>query len=246
MTHSALPACLARLHRPQWRLALLGIYLLLLAILLAAAPHAHAAGGAHVIDDSEVEEPGTCHLETWLTRFDGRRGLLNLAPACTREAWPSLEIGGAAQFSRDSADVVTAGPNLKWNLLPAERGLGIALVGAGAWDLGSGRLETAILILPVTLPVTEWLRINFNIGWSYARASERQHAAFYGAQMELDLGAHVSLMAEVFQRDYGLTGAQFGLRWNPGGGPVDLDLLIGRRIDGTSPRAITVGLTFRH
>jgi hypothetical protein len=37
-----------------------------------------------------------------------------------------------------------------------------------------------------------------------------------------------------------------GLRWNPGGGATDFDLLAGRYIDGASKTAITLGVTFRH
>ena len=55
----------------------------------------------------------------------------------------------------------------------------------------------------------------------------------------------VTLMAEAFRRDGGEAGAQVGVRWNPGGGRFDLDLVAGRRIDGESPRAITLGLTLR-
>lgn len=72
------------------RLATGGVSLLL--ALLAAGP-AFAAGGEHVIDDAAVETPGTCHLESWVTLSSGG-GLVNSAPACTRKAWPNLELGG--------------------------------------------------------------------------------------------------------------------------------------------------------
>jgi hypothetical protein len=67
---------------------------------LAASP-AKAAGGAHVIDDATVETPGTCHLESWVTLYNGDRGLLNPSPACTRKAWPNLEIGASIQHTWD-------------------------------------------------------------------------------------------------------------------------------------------------
>ncbi len=42
--------------------------LLWVAAAILAGP-ALAAGGAHIVDNSEVETPGTCHLELWVSRF---------------------------------------------------------------------------------------------------------------------------------------------------------------------------------
>lgn len=55
----------------------------------------------------------------------------------------------------------------------------------------------------------------------------------------------VSLMAEVFGRDGDPMGSQVGVRWTPGAGDVDVDLLYGRRLDGSTPRTVTLGVTFR-
>ena len=227
------------------RLTVLGVYLTLVLLLLVFAPQAHAAGGAHVVDDANVETPGVCHLESWVTAYDGERGLANLSPACTRKAWPRLEIGGAAQHLWDGGDDTTIGPTLKLNLRPTESGLGLGLIGAGAWSVHSGRLETASLIVPASRAVTDRVRVNLNAGWVYDRASAHPHTIFYGGQIEADVARDLMLMVEAFGRDHGPPGGQIGLRWNPGGGRVDLDLLAGRRIDGASPKAITLGLTVR-
>jgi hypothetical protein len=214
------------------------------ALLLAST--ALASGNEHVIDDSVVETPGVCHLESWATRFGPRHGLVNLSPACTRKAWPNLEIGGAVQhgWDDDQADT-TVGPALKYTLRGADTGLGLGMIGGGAWSLGSGRLETASLIAPVTFHLNDRVRVNLNAGWSYARADERRNAAFYGAQAEVGVARDVTLMVEAFRRGVGKAGGQLGLRWNPGGGRFDLDLIAGQRIDGETPRAITLGLTVR-
>lgn len=214
-------------------------------LLLLIAPEAWAAGGAHVIDDASVEAPGVCHLESWATTYDSDRGLANLSPACTRRAWPRLELGGAVQHLWDGKRDTTIGPALKFNLRPTEAGLGLGVVGAGAWSTRSGRLETASLIVPASIEVADRMRVNLNAGWVYGRTSPHRHTAFYGAQIEADVARDLVLMVEAFGRDHGHPGAQIGLRWNPGGGSVDFDLLAGRRIDGTSPEAITLGLTVR-
>jgi len=49
----------------------------------------------------------------------------------------------------------------------------------------------------------------------------------------------------VFGTDRGPPGGQAGLRWVTDRGRIDVDLLAGRRIDGTSASAVTVGLTIR-
>jgi hypothetical protein len=214
---------------------------------LSLAPMAWASGNEHVVDDAAVETPGVCHLEAWTTRFGSRQGLVNLSPACTRKAWPRLELGAGIQhaWTPGGRDTTTFGPALKLNILPEERGLGLGLAGTAAYDPRNGHVETATLIAPVTLPVSDRLRINLNAGWSYARTSERRQAAFYGVQGELAVTRTLTVMVEGFQREGGDPGAQVGLRWNPGGGRFDLDLVVGRRVDGESPHAVSLGLTVR-
>jgi len=213
---------------------------------LGPVPPAFASGNEHVVDDAAVETPGTCHLESWMTFHGSDRGLLNLSPACTRKAWPRLEIGGAFQSSWDGgADLTTFGPALKLNIRPVEKGFGVGLIASGAVELRSGKVETASLIVPVTIPVGKAVRFNLNGGWSYARASSQQHAAFYGAQVEVQVARDFSLMGEVFGRGDGPIGSQAGVRWNPGGGRLDVDLVVGRRIDGVNPRSVSFGITLR-
>jgi hypothetical protein len=216
-----------------------------LCLFLAAAGPACAAGGAHVIDDDAVETPGTCHLETWVTHYAPGRGLANAAPACTPSALPRLEIGAAVQTLWDSHNDTTLGPAVKLNLRPVTRGLGLALSGAAAWSLRSGRLETASAIVPLTVPVGQRLHLNFNSGWTYAHGAAHRHAVFFGAQAEFQLTRSFGLMTEAFGRDHGHPGAQAGLRWTPGGGKLDLDLMAGRRVDGVSRNAVTLGVTVR-
>lgn len=219
----------------------------LVASSVLVAPVAHASGNEHVVDDAAVETPGVCHVEGWATRFGRRQGLVNLSPACTRKAWPRLELGAGLQraWTADGASDTVVGPALKLNLRPEEKGLGLGLAGSAAYAAHAGRLETAALLVPITIPVGQRLRVNFNAGWSYSRAAARRDAAFYGAQAELVLTRNVTLMAEGFRRDGGRLGGQMGLRWNPGGGRFDLDVVAGRRIDGVEPRAVSLGLTVR-
>ncbi len=212
---------------------------------LAAAGPAAAAGGAQLVDDASVETPGTCHLETWVTGYGGGRALVNLSPGCTRDDLPRLEFGGAVQYLRDHPDDAVAGPALKLNLVSNDRTVGLALTGAAAWSLRRGGLQTAAVIAPLSWTVNYQTQVNFNAGWTYTRGARRPNDAVLGAQVNYALGGHVGLMAEVVAHYHQRAGAQAGLRWTPGGGPMDLDLLAGRYIDGASKSAITLGVTFR-
>lgn len=210
--------------------------------LLAAGP-AFAAGGAHVVDDAAVEAPGTCHLESWVTRSSGGQWLVNSAPACTRQVMPDLEIGGFVShaWSGSAADTVI-GLTPKLNLRSEERGIGIGIATSVGYGIDRGRFETASVILPVTIPAGSRLRFNLNSGWQWSRAG---HDLFVGGQVELALKRNLGLMAEGFTRDRGKAGGQTGLRWTTGKGQVDVDLLAGRYVDGVTPTALTLGITVR-
>jgi hypothetical protein len=225
------------------------IVCLLMALLWPVA-QAIAAGGAHIVDDSEVETPGVCHLETWVTRFVPGDGYLNLAPACTAEKMPFLEIGAAFQHYWD--EVVNSqlfGPAMKVNLRKDTTGVGVGLGLNAGMDLKTGELGLASLIMLVTLPIDEKVKVNLNAGWSYLR-TDVANALFWGAQVEAKVAWDVSLMVEVFGRaPNGVVGTQMGLRYTPtmGGkeGWIDFDLLAGSYFDSVSARFFTLGVTVR-
>lgn len=211
--------------------------------LLAAGP-ANAAGGAHVIDDAAVETPGTCHLESWLT-LTGEGGLANSSPACTRMAWPNLEIGGfVAHGWTGDADDTLIGVSPKLKLRSEEHGVGVGIATSLGYGIDRGRFESASVIVPVTIPAGTRLRFNLNAGWQWVRTGQG-HDAFAGAQVEYALKPNLGLMAEAFARDTGKPGGQVGVRWTTGKGRVDVDLLAGRYVDGATPTAITLGVTLR-
>jgi len=216
------------------------------AVALTSAPPAWAAGGAHVVDDSEVETPGTCHLESWASRASDGGPLANLSPACTPGTLPRLEIGAGLQRTWGGDRDTLAGPTLKLQLRAPSDGPGVGLATSAAWSAHQRRLEAAGAILPVTVDVSERLRMNANLGWTYAAAAAHPHAAVAGLQAELRLARDLGLMTEVVERSHGRAGGQVGLRWTPGDGPLDIDLLAARRPDGVTPGVLTLGVTVRH
>jgi hypothetical protein len=212
----------------------------------AMASSALAAGGADVVDDAAVETAGGCHLENWLSLASGQSRLANIGLACTPRPLPNLELGGFFTRSWGAArpDSVI-GLASKLVLRSETRGLGIGVSGSLGYGIERHRLETATVTVPLTIPVSSWLRTNFNFGWQWSGVTHRQEM-FLGAQAEIALGRQLSLMAEGFTRDRSKPGQQLGLRWTPGKGFVDIDLIGGRYIDGATRNAITLGVTLRH
>jgi len=188
--------------------------------MLAAVP-ACASGVEHVIDDSAVETPGTCHVESWVTMVRRDSGIATVAPTCTRRHWTNLELGGFVSTAWDGdARETQIGVTPKWNVRDEKRGLGLALSGSAGIDVTRGRLASASLVASVTIPAGR-LRFNLNMGWEWTRVGGQ--TAIAGAQVDYQATPTLTLMTESFVRDHGRAGGQTGLRWNPRGGRVDLD-----------------------
>jgi hypothetical protein len=126
-----------------------------------------------------------------------------------------------------------------------DRGIGIGIAASTGFGIARGRIETASVIVPVTIPAGRKLRFNLNAGWQWRRADDR-HDLFVGAQAEIALKQNLGLMVEVFTRDKDKAGAQAGLRWTIAKGQADIDLLAGRYLDGVTPTSLTLGVTLRH
>ena len=220
-----------------------GLFFLLLGLPFGTAL---AAGGAHVIDDSEVETPGTCHVELWTSVFLLGDGYGNAAPACTTLKMPWLEIGADyAHYWDQAIGAPLVGPQMKVNFRSVTQGLGLGLSLNANVNAKTGNFALGQILALVTVPVTETVRWNFNTGWSYLNNVPNPHAVFYGAQFEADLTKELMLMIEGFGRNPGVAGAQIGLRFTPGQGRIDFDLLVASLFDAPGTRAVTIGVTLR-
>lgn len=217
-----------------------------LCLALAAVPAA-AGGGAHVVDDDAVLDPGVCHNESWLTLAGDRprRGLAVAAPACTFRQLPGLELALGVQHAWDNGSATGIAPAAKYNILPAANGFGLAVSGTATVSADTGRVESYALAVPITVPVQENLLLHANLGWIGEPGGSDQHALFWGGHIEYHAARNLQLMAEVFGRDRGAAGAQAGLRWVRDHGRIDLDLIAGHNIDGSGASSVTIGITIR-
>jgi hypothetical protein len=224
-----------------------GITCLLLLATLLAPFSANAAGGADIVDDSEPETPGMCHLETWVSLSLTGDSYLNEGPACTTTKLPWLEIGAAyQQYWGQTYNAPLFGPAIKVNLQHASTGLGVGLSFNGGVNLATGEMALASTLMIMTLPINEKVRLNVNAGWSYVATTDIPNALFYGGQFEMDVAQDVQLMVEAFGRSPGVPGMQMGLRYTPRNGPIDYDLLVGNFFDDGTTRFITLGVTLRY
>jgi hypothetical protein len=159
---------------------------------------------------------------------------------------PIAELGGSVtHFWTDGRATTLIGLSPKIALRSEFKGIGVAVDGSVALSADHGRVETASLIVPLTVPMGNALRINLDGGWLWIRAGDT-HAGFVGAQAELQVQRALTLMAEAFTRTVGKAGGQIGLRWTPHRGAIDIDLIAGRYVDGAERTSGTLGLTVRY
>lgn len=203
-----------------------------------------AAGGAHGVDDAAVETPGACHLESWVSDLGGGERLVNFSPACTAEALPTVEIGGTVQrVGTPDARRWLAGPAVKWTLREGESGPAVGLAGSALIDPGSGHIDSAALLVPMTFRPTDKVTVNLNAGGGHARG-EGAHL-LYGAQVDVVAAKGLALMAEIFGRPDQRPALQAGIRWTFDRDRIDLDLLAGRQGGAAGNASVTLGFTIR-
>ncbi len=214
--------------------------------------HAHAAG-AYSVDDSEIDRPGACKVESWVSSATNHDFSAIAAPACVVSLGVPVEIGGQLQRSR-KGDQWSSGATAKGkaNILPAGTGkVGIGIAGSAGWDLGTGAFTGHTLYVPVTFQLRDDVRVNLNGGWQYD-AVARVSYAYWGAGFEWNFMKPLTLIGEV----YGFSGpsqevrsltdprAQLGLRITPVEA-IDLDLIYGHNIGGENAHWLTLGVNLR-
>jgi len=220
---------------------------------MALAGHAHAAGGAYVVDVADVGAPGNCKVESWLSLADNHDFIGSVAPTCVVDFFRPVELN--AQISRFRADGEwgsAVAPKAKTNIIPTGIGTwGVAISSTAAIDLTTGEMAAVAATVPATLRLSEDMRININGGWLWDRIVDR-HYLTYGLGFDWRTSDNVfTLTAEIF----GLAGSsefagvtqprfQAGIRFRP----VDrfsIDFIYGRNLVGENANWLTVATTVR-
>lgn len=234
----------------RWSAAALSSIVAAACFLPAAA---QAAGGAFVVDDALIGNPGECKVESWVSIASNHDVLAVTSPACVINAGIPVEAGATLVRTRSDGEWSTGlGPKAKINIVPLDdRGFALGLSGTTLWNLSTGQNVGSTVNVPFTIQASKDFRINLNGGWLYD-AVERVNYGTYGAGFEWNFVQPLTLIGEIF----GLAGrrqdvrsvteprTQLGLRWTPAES-VDVDLIYGRNIAGENAHWLTLGLNLR-
>jgi hypothetical protein len=216
--------------------------------------NARAAGGAYVVDTSEVSAEGSCKVETWYS-WASNTDLIGVAnPSCVVNVGRPVEFSAAiSRFRSDGEWGSAIAPKAKTKIIPSAIGsFGLAISGQAFYDPVTGENIANFVNVPATLRLSNVVRINVNGGWLWDRIVDRHYFA-YGLGVDWRTPDNVyTLTAEVF----GLMGAeqevstatqprfQVGLRFRP----IDvfsIDFIYGRNIYGENANWFTVATTMR-
>ncbi|MCW5733510.1 MAG: hypothetical protein KIS73_05265 [Enhydrobacter sp.] len=200
-----------------------------------------AAGTAHVVDDFEVETPGTCRLArtldngvpAWRRLRQRRARLHGTQNAVAGDGYGlrplSVSVGCAAVRAVDKSELSLGGHDESRARARPQRG---------------GELKSCEFALDQILALVT-VRFNFQYRWSYLDSVHNPHAASCGVQFEATFFSDFVLMVEAFGRNPRVTGSRIGLCYTPGQGASDFDLLVGALLDPVGTRSATIGVTLR-
>jgi hypothetical protein len=213
---------------------------------------ARAAGAAYQVDTSEVSDGG-CKVESWVSWASNRDFVGATSPSCAFNFINPTEL--STQISRVRSDgewSTNVTPKAKVKLMDSGIGtFGLAIAATTSFDLVKGEYTGAAVTIPLTMRLSDVMRINVNAGWLWDRTVNRQYLV-YGLGFDLRTPDNVwTLTGEVF----GLAGwadtpgtihprFQTGIRWRP----VDrfsIDVIYGRNLLGENANWITVATIIR-
>ncbi len=218
-----------RRHCRAWAL-LTGIF---------STPAVMAAGGHHALDDAVILEPGTCQVESWLTRSDDHQRRLHAGTGC--RVGP-LEIGVAAEHARqaDTGDT-SYGLQAKWatELLPGLRA-GLSLSTGWQAHVRPRYQGSSLSGLVSWFPVND-LALHLNLGRDFVRGDADQDRS--GLSVEWTARPGWSITGERYLEAQ----AHFvraGLRWAISEA-WSVDLSRAQRLRGPGESTWTVGATWQ-
>lgn len=214
---------------------------------------AQAAGTAYAVDTSEVTDTGACKVETWVSVASNHDFFGAVNPACGVNLFLPSELSVQASRARSDGDWTTGlTPKVKAKLIPTAIGTpGLAISATASFDLTNHENTSIAITAPVTLRLSEVVRINLNGGWMWDRTVDR-HYLTYGTGIDWRTADNIyTLTVEMFGQLGASDGSsvtwprfQVGFRYRP----IDaysLDIIYGRNITGENANWITAGTTVR-
>jgi len=206
-----------------------------LALIVALAPTAHAAGGRPMTtDDADLTNARSCQIETWLQHSRGDAQLW-LLPACNPGRF-EVSAGTVLDWPQGSAhrDAYVLQGKLQWLDAHASGGAfthaGLAFGAQRATDPALWTLLYAYV--PVSFALSTATQLHANLGWQRDRIA-RDDQLTYAIALGHDLSPRFNVFGELFGADNAAPTAQTGGAMLFRQGTVQLDGSIGRPLRGS-------------
>lgn len=213
---------------------------------------ATAAHAGFYVDDFEVDDVGTCNVESWISYASNKDFMAATSPSCVVQIGKSpVDIGTEYQRSRENGEWKTQGSvSGKVTLVRMTKGIGIGLSGETNWNLVTGTSTGGNINVPVSVDIGKNVRLNVNGGYLYD-GELKANFGTWGFGAEWTINPKVALIGEVFGQ-LGSRGEttttqqprfQTGVRYSPVSN-VDLMLIYGRNLNGENANWVTLGVNF--
>lgn len=154
---------------------------LMAALMLMMAPVlAQANNGHFMVDHAVIADPGSCQLETWLSRDDGLgSNTLEAVPACTTAA--GWQVAVPVQYHMSDSELSGFGLEAK-TILGSARNFGaIAMTLGTHYDRSTDRLERTYVNIPWSADVGNNMTWHLNVGMAHQRANSNFYTNWGGA-----------------------------------------------------------------
>lgn len=206
-------------------------------LLVTAAP-IHAAGGAHLVDDSGTVTPGSCELESYGSFAGGAAWRAVVSPTCALAGWRGFELGVIAAADGAARQVIPgiAAKSRLGSLGPASFGAEVSL----GFDPEGNQSQYVATNLAASLATFDWLELHANAGLDFEPG--RNGIPTWGLAMLVQPVSHWQLVLEAAGRSGFATRTQAGLRHS--GAALVFDILYSRNIDERRGDWVTAGLTW--
>lgn len=159
--------------------------------LFFCAPVAMANGGHFLVDDATVTDPGTCQVETWLSRVDSQTTTF-LVPACTtQKGW---EFSLPVNYDWSNSELAAFGLEAK-TVITANQHAALAFSAGIEMDQVSDQFAGGFINIPVSFALNGPLQLHLNVGSAYAHES-RDWEATYGVATTYGLSPTTALIIE--------------------------------------------------
>lgn len=161
------------------------------AALFFCAPVAMANGGHFLVDDATVTDPGTCQVETWLSRVDSQTTTF-FVPACTtQQGW---EFSLPVTYDWSDSELAAFGLEAK-TVIAANQHAALAFSAGIEMDQVSDKFAGGFINIPVSLALSGPLQLHLNVGSAYVHDS-RDWEATYGVATTYGLSSTTTLILE--------------------------------------------------